>query len=93
MKIDGNKLLIGDEEVATWTANYSPIKSVVLLFNGAKIDSGATLSEAGVLILGVYNATDKGSTVEIDLTDDAIYGLEALQQTTMQVDHETDLLE
>ena len=93
VKIDGNKLMIGDAKVASWTANDVPIKTVKLLFNGAEIASGATLSETGVLILGVYNEKDKGATAEINITNDAIYGLDALKQATITVDQEINLLE
>ena len=92
MKIDGNKLYIGNEEVASWTANIVPIKSVALKFNDADITSGTTLYEAGTLTLSVINEKDHASTVQIVLSYDGIYGLENLQSTSLQVDEETNLL-
>ena len=92
MRIDANQLFIGDEEVASWTANIVPIKSVALKFNDADITSGTTLYEAGTLTLSIINEKGHTSTVQIVLTNDGIYGLESLQSASLQVDEETNLL-
>ena len=53
VKVEGDKLLIDDDEVASWTPNDVPVKTVTLTFKGADIASGATLSEAGLLVITV----------------------------------------
>ena len=53
VKIDDNKLMIGDEEVASWTPNDVPVKTVTLTFNGTDIASGTTLNSAGTLVITV----------------------------------------
>ena len=60
--------------------------------SATSVTSGATLSEAGTLTLTVTDEAGNASSAAITLTAVAIYGLEALQQLSLQVDQETDLL-
>ena len=69
-----------------------PVSKVTLTFNGSEISSGTVLNEAGTLTLTVAGKQGKTSSAEIELTNDTIYGLESLKNSSLQVDKETDLL-
>ena len=70
-----------------------PVSKVTLTFNGAEIGSGTMLNEAGTLTLTVAGKQGKTSSAEIELTNEAISGLENLQKSSIQVDQEIDLLQ
>lgn len=92
VEIKGDSLYIDERLVAKWQANDVPVSKVTLTFNGAEIGSGTMLNEAGTLTLTVAGKQGKTSSAEIELTNDTIYGLESLKNSSLQVDKETDLL-
>ena len=87
-----SSLLIGGEKVAEWKAGSGKVKKVSLAFNGTAISHGTVLSEKGTLVLRVTNDAEKSANSNISLTDEAVAGLNALQQL-LQVDKEVDLIE
>jgi hypothetical protein len=91
LKVSGNKLLIADEEVASWSDKIAEPCTAALSLNGHEVKDGDTLSEPGKLTITVTNNQERSSSAEIILTIDAVYGLENV--TTMQVDVEADLLQ
>ena len=83
--------------MATWSDNVSKTCQASLSLtptggSATSVASGATLSEAGVLNLTVTDEAGNAASKDITLTAVAIYGLEALQQLSLQVNQETDLL-
>ena len=97
VSLQGSQLLFDEKAAASWKDDFSAECSVALLFKNtagteAEVKDGDTLSEAGTLTLTVTDEAGNAASVEITLTAVAIYGLEALQQLSLQVDQETDLL-
>ena len=95
--VQGSQLLFDEKVAASWKDDFSAECSVALLFKNtagteAEVKDGATLSEAGILTLTVTDEAGNAASKDINLTAVAIYGLEALQQLSLQVDQETDLL-
>ena len=92
------RLLFDEEVAATWTDDYSAAPEASLTFQAegsqtaVAVNSGDQLSEAGILKLTVTDEFENAASKEITLTAVAIYGLESLQQLSLQVDQETDLL-
>ena len=92
VNITDNKLMIGGEVVASWTDERTEQCEVKLTLDGKEVKAGDMLAEAGTLTLTVTDAEEKSVTAEITLTDDSIYGMEALNSLNLQVDAEADLL-
>ena len=97
VSVQGSQLLFDDKTAASWKDDFTAECTVSLLFKNtagteAEVKDGATLSEAGTLTLTVTDEAGNASSAAITLTAVAIYGLEALQQLSLQVDQETDLL-
>ena len=92
VNVSDNQLLLWDSVVATWKDDNLESCKASLKFNWTEIKSGDTLNEAWTLILSITNKYEKAANATITLTNDAIFGLEKLQKSTMQVDQEVDLL-
>lgn len=83
-------LSINDEEVMAWSDKYTTSCTVTVSQGNKEFHDGDILSEAGTLKVTVTNRQGKSTAAEITLVCKAISGMETL---TLQVDHETDLLE
>lgn len=92
VNIDNNQLLIWDSIIAKRTDKDPESCKVSLKFNWKEITSWDNINEAWTLILSITNKQSKTSNAEITLTNDAIFGLEKLQNITIPVDKEIDLL-
>ena len=75
IKINGNRLLIADEEVASWSDKIAEPCKASLSFNGQEVKDGDILSEAGKLIITITNRQEKSSSAEITLTCGAVISL------------------
>ena len=88
---------IGSDLVASWKDDKSTACTAVLTFtaNGTSktINSGDKLSEEGKLQVKVSDEGGNSSEAEITLTAVAITGLENLNNLSLQVDQEVNLLE
>ena len=93
VKIEGNQLLFDDQVAATWKDDYSENCKVELTLEGKTINSGDVLLEAGKLVISLSDDFQNKATAEITLLADAIYGLEGLQDLSLQVDKEVNLLQ
>ena len=97
MTVQDNRLLFDDSVAATWTDDYSKAFAVELALTpeggeSKSVDSGVTVLDAGKLILTVADEFRNKATAEIVLKADAIYGLESLQNLSLQVDKEVNLM-
>lgn len=92
VRISGNKLQIGGEDVASWSDKVAEPCTATLSLGGQEVNDGDILSEPGRLTVTVTNSQERSSSAEIILTNDAVYGLESLKDLPMQVDEEIDLL-
>jgi len=92
VEITDSLLLINGVEVASWSDKYTAHCKVSVLYNKKEVKSGDILSGEGLLTIAVTNDQGKTSTAEMTMTDKAIYGLETLQTTSLQVDQEINLL-
>lgn len=88
--ITDSQLLIGGEEVASWSDKHTTKCKAELSFNGREVKSGDVLSEPGKLTLTITNDQGKSSTAVIILTNEAVIGEAKIGD--MQVDEEIDLL-
>ena len=98
VSIQDNQLLFDDVVAATWTDDYSTTFTTVLTLvseggQSKALNSGDMLFDAGKLSLTVADESNNNSTAEIPLTAIAITGLENLQNLTLQVDQEVNLLQ
>lgn len=91
IKINGNRLLIADEEVASWSDKSAQPCKDSLSFNGQEVKDGDTLSEAGKLVITITNRQERSSSAEITLTSGAVISLGNID--VMQVGVTTDLLQ
>lgn len=96
--ISDNVLLIDEVSVASWKDDVSPSCTVALTLiptagEEKTINSGDTLSEDGTLIITVADEFQNKTTAEIVLSAVAIYGLENLENLSMQVDEAINLLQ
>ena len=96
--ISDNVLLIDEVSVASWKDDVSPSCTVALTLiptagEEKTINSGDTLSEEGTLIITVVDEFQNKTTAEIVLSAVAIYGLENLENLSMQVDEAINLLQ
>ena len=83
---------------ATWADDYSTTFTTVLTLvseggQSKVLNSGDILFDAGKLSLTVADESNNNTTAEIPLTAIAITGLENLQNLTLQVDQEVNLLQ
>lgn len=92
VNVSNNQLLFWNEVVATrtdedlWSCQYK------LNFNWHEIKAWDVINESWKFTLSVTNKLWKSSVVEINITNDAIYGLENLRQALLKVDQEINLL-
>lgn len=93
VKVEGNQLLFDDQVAATWKDDYTENCKVELTLEGKTINSGDVLLEAGKLVISLSDDFQNKATAEITLLADAIYGLEGLQDLSLQVDKEVNLLQ
>ena len=93
VNVDGNQLLFDDQVAATWKDDYTENCKVELTLEGKTINSGDVLLEAGKLVISISDDFQNKATAEITLLADAIYGLEGLQNLSLQVDKEVNLLQ
>ena len=99
VNIQDNQLLFDDSVAATWTDDYSTAckAELSLLPEGSTtaraINPGDKLSEAGTLKLMIADDFNNIATASIKLTAIAIYGLENLQNLSLQVEKEVNLLQ
>ena len=92
VSIADNKLMIGGEVVASWTDDRTEQCEVKLTLDGKEVKAGDMLEEAGTLTLTVTDAEEKSASIDVTLTNDSIFGMEALNSLNLQVDAEADLL-
>ena len=90
--VNDSLLLIYGDTVASWTGGFSQVTAVEMSLNGKGILPGDSLKEAGQLMLTVANERGRTASATVTLTSDALYGLESLRSTTLQVDQPTNLL-
>ena len=90
--VNDTLLLIYGDTVASWTGGFSQVTAVEMTLNGKGILPGDSLKEAGQLMLTVANERGRTASATVTLTSDALYGLESLRSSTLQVDQPTDLL-
>lgn len=93
VKVEGNQLYFDKQEAATWKDDYSETCTVDLSIAGEKINSGDILFDAGTMVISVADEFQNKATAEITLTAVAITGLENMQNLSLQVDQEVNLLE
>lgn len=93
VNVDGNQLLFDDQVAAAWKDDYTENCKVELTLEGKTINSGDVLLEAGKLVIAVTDEFQNKATAEITLLAEAIYGLEGLQNLSLQVDKEVNLLQ
>ena len=92
VQITDTQLMIGGKLVAEWSDKRTQQCKATLTFNGYEVKGGDMLSEPGTLMLTVTNEQGRSSSAEITLTNEAVYGLENLRNTSIQVDKEVNLL-
>ena len=93
VNISNNQLLFWDEVIASRKDDNPESCTISLKLNWQEIKSWDTINDAWTLVLSITNKHSKTSKAEITLTNDAIFGLETLQNANMKVDQEIDLLE
>ena len=93
VNVDGNQLLFDDQVAATWKDDYSESPTVELSIAGEKINSGDILFDAGTMVISVADEFRNKATAEFILTAVAITGLENLQNLSLQIDQEVNLLQ
>ena len=91
--VEGNQLYFDDQVAATWKDDYSETCTVELSIAGEKINSGDILFDAGTMVISVADEFRNKATAEFILTAVAITGLENLQNLSLQIDQEVNLLE
>ena len=98
LTVSGNELKIGSDLVASWKDDKSTACTVSITFVAADgtsktVNSGDKLSEEGKLKVKVSDEAGNSSEAEITLTAVAITGLENLNNLSLQVDQEVNILE
>lgn len=94
-----NQLLFDNEVAASWTDDYTTACKTELTLTpegtmtAKTITSGAKLLEAGTLRLTVTDDFDNKATADFTLSSVAVFGLENLQNLSLQVDQTVNLLE
>ena len=95
--VKDNQLLFDQDVAASWSDDYTAACKAELSLTAAAgiakaINSGDKLTDAGTLKLTVKDDFDNSSTAVINLTAIAVFGVENLQNLTLQVDQEADLM-
>jgi hypothetical protein len=90
LQVSGNKLLIGGEEVASWSDKIAEPCKATFSLNGQEVKDGDVLSQPGTLTVTVTNNQERSSSAEITLITNAMSS--AIQISDMQVGKEVDLL-
>ena len=95
--VQDNQLLFDQDIAAIWTDDYSETFTVelYLFVDGCEPESispGDLITKAGVLKIHVSDEFQNKTIAEITLTAVAITGLENLQNLSLQVDQEVNLL-
>ena len=98
LTVSGNELKIGNDLVASWKDDKSASCTVSITFVAADgtsktVNSGDKLSEEGKFKVKITDEAGNSSEAEITLTAVAITGLENLNNLSLQVDQEVNLLE
>ena len=98
VKVEGNQLFFDDTVAATWKDDYSETftTELYLFVDGCEpetINIGDVIAKAGVFKIHVIDQFGNKSIAEISLTAVAITGLENLQNLSLQVDKEVNLLQ
>ena len=93
VKVEGNEFFFDDEVAASWKDDYSESCTVELSIAGEKINTGNILFDAGTLVISVADEFQNNANAEITLTAVAITGLENLQNLSLQIDQEVNLLQ
>ena len=98
VKVEGNQLFFDDTVAATWKDDYSETftTELYLFVDGCEpetINSGDVITKAGVFKIHVTDEFGNKSIGEITLLSVAITGLENLQNLSLQVDKEVNLLQ
>lgn len=98
VKVEGNQLFFDDTVAATWKDDYSETftTELYLFVDGCEpetINSGDVITKAGVFKIHVTDEFGNKSVAEITLLSVAITGLENLQNLSLQVDKEVNLLQ
>lgn len=96
--VTDNQLLFDDAVAASWSDDYTAKCRLEMVFTPADgspktINSGDVLSEAGTLEITVTDDFDNKTSVEITLTAVAVFCIESLQNLSIKVDEEVDLLQ
>lgn len=96
--VTDNQLLFDDAVAASWSDDYTAECRLEMVFTPADgspktINSGDVLSEAGTLEITVTDDFDNKTSVEITLTAVAVFCIESLQNLSIKVDEEVDLLQ
>lgn len=89
---------IGSDLVASWKDDKSTSCTITITFTGKDgitkaANSGDKLEEEGKLVVAVSDDSQNKASAEITLLAEAVYGLEGLQQLSLQVDKEVNLLQ
>ena len=93
--ISNNKLLLGDEEIASRSDDKTQNCTVSVKFNGKEVKSWDAINPTGnndKISITVTDDKGKYDSKEINVTNDTIKWLETLKNLNMQVDQEVDLL-
>ena len=93
VSIQDNQLFFDQEIAASWKDDYAETCTVELSIAGEKINSGDILFDAGTMVISVADEFRNKATAEFILTAVAITGLENLQNLSLQIDQEVNLLE
>ena len=90
--ITDTQMLIDDEVVVEWSDKRTEKCKVSMSLLNAEVKDGDILSQSWMLKLTVTNDDGMSSTAEIKLIKEGIYWLENLEQLSLMVDEEYDLL-
>ena len=98
VKVEGNQLFFDDTVAASWKDDYSETftTELYLFVDGCEpetINIGDIITKAGVFKIHVTDEFGNKSIAEIELTAVAVFGLGNLQDKTLQVDQEVNLLQ
>lgn len=92
INISNNKLLLWDEEIASWTDDKTQNCTILLKFNGQEVKSWDPINEGGTLSITVTDEKGKYDNKEITITNKIVEWLDNLKNLKIQVDNEVDLL-
>lgn len=92
----GGALFIGENEIARWSDDKTSADqcTVTATLDGEAISLGTVLDKAGVLKFVITDGAGNASGEKtVTLTDNALYGIDALAGVSFTVEHEYDLTE